>query len=180
MNIRPTQLQRYIRSSRIILQGSDRAEVRSLSFMLIAVILYQLCQPAAYILLVPESVTHRVANLVSGIGIAGAFLLSAGMLLPHLIALAFFPKSLGCRWPRKMAACAGFIGAFMWGALGYISAPLDYEWVTIVFVVNSLFDLWIAVLLGISLNAQQARAHAADLHRRLNAQGFGGSTDDGA
>jgi hypothetical protein len=162
-------LLRWIHDSRVAAMGTDRAEVRSLSFVVMTVFLAQLVEAGFYIGFIDESLTYKVATL-SALGgrlpLAIAFFGAASMLVPHLVALAFFPDKLGCQWPRALAARAGIVGAASWGLMAYLSSPLDYEWLTTVYGTRAMVDLWLAVLFGLSLNAQQARERIAVLTRR--------------
>lgn len=161
-------LLRWINDSRIASMGTDRAEVRSLSFVVMAVFFAQLVEPGVYIAFIDDSLTYKVAtlNTLGGrLPMAILFFCAAAMLIPHLIALAFFPDRLGCQWPRALAARAGILGAASWALLSYLSSPLDYEWLTTVYGTRAFVDLWLAVLFGLSLNAQQAREKAAAILR---------------
>lgn len=167
--IHARDLLRWIDDSRIAAMGTDRAEVRSLSFVVMAVLFEQFIEAGAYIAFIDDSLTYRVATLNALGGrlvMALLFFGAAAMLVPHLIALAFFPDRLGCQWPRALAARAGIIGAASWGLLAYLSSPLDFEWLTTVYGTRAIVDLWLAVLFGLSLNAQQARERAAAILRQ--------------
>jgi hypothetical protein len=158
---------RWIRESRLAALGSDRAEVRALSFVLVCYFIEQLVEVGTYVAFIEESLTHRVASLSAfgTVPLAVAFFGAAAMLVPHWVALAWVPDTLGCRWPRVLAARAGIIGAASWGLLAYLSSPLDYDWLTTVYGTRAFVDLWMAVLFGLSLNAQQAREKSAALVR---------------
>ncbi|MGJ7544641.1 hypothetical protein [Variovorax sp. LT1R16] len=179
MTVHPSDLLRYLGTSQVIRLGSDRAEVRSLSFIVMSFLLYQLVEPGVYIVFVRDSITHKVAGLTYAPLLAAGYFISAALVLPHLLALAFAPGLLACRAPRKLAAVGAFMGAILWGTLALLSAPLDFDWVTPVYIARAMFDLWIAVLMGISLNAQQARLKAEDLARDGTAAEAQGGADVG-
>jgi hypothetical protein len=165
--IHASDLLRWINNSRIAAMGTDRAEVRSLSFVVESLFFYHLIEPGFYILFVPESLTWKVAGL-SQFGrwpVALVFIGAALMLVPHLVTLAFFPDRLGCQWPRALAARAGLFGATVWIMLAYLSVDLDYEWLTTFFGARVGMDLWVSTVFGLSLNAQQAREKAAAIIR---------------
>jgi hypothetical protein len=90
---------------------------------------------------------------------------AALMLLPHMFSLAFLPGKLSCQWPRKLAATACIVTAGSWAMLGYLSEPIDADMLTTFFMVKAFLSLWLGIVLGLSLNAQQARERAAALLR---------------
>ncbi|UNA00790.1 hypothetical protein ZHS_34 [Edwardsiella phage vB_EpM_ZHS] len=166
-SVHPSQLLEFLGASRAAEFGSDRVEVRSLSFIVFALFFYQLAEPGFYITFVRESLFYRVASLNNLNHVLGtAFFVAACMILPHLVNLVFFPKQLARKLPRKIAAFAAMGGAVIWGFLGYKAWPLDYEWLSVVCLLRASIDLWLGVLLGLSVNAQQAR----DAHEAAQAQ----------
>jgi len=169
MTIHPSQLLKFLGKSRAAELGSDKNEVRSLSFVVFALFFYQLMEPGIDIAFIHESLTRRVtiqSHMSAAMGVA--FFATALMLLPHLANLTFFPKRLSQRLPRKLAAIAAMIGAVLWAVLGFLAWPLHYDWLSGVYLVRSAVDLYLGVLLGISLNAQQAR-EAYELAQRRQA-----------
>lgn len=158
MTIHPSDLLRILGAAPAARLGDSRVEVRSLSFVVFALFFYQLAEPGFYISSVSESLFYRVAGLNHmRAPIAFAFFLAAALILPHLASLAFFPDQLHRKLPRKLAAYAAIGGSFVWGFLGYKAWPLDYDWLSGICLLRAFIDLWLGVVLGISVNAQQAR-----------------------
>jgi len=158
MTIHPSRLVELLGTSKAARLGDDKVEVRSLSFIVFALFFYQLAEPGFYVAFIPDSLFYRVAAIGHLNALIGAaFFLVAALILPHLVALIFFPQKLAKKLPRKLAACAAIGGAFIWGFLGYRAWPLDYDWLSALCLCRAFFDLWLGVQLGISVNAQQAR-----------------------
>jgi hypothetical protein len=165
--ITPSDLLRWINQSRLAALGNDRSEVRALAFMVEVVFFALVSEPGLFIGFIDESLQWKVASM-SAFGrwpMAIAFIAAALMVLPHMFTLAFLPEKLSCQWPRKVAAFGCIVAAASWGMLAYISNPLDYEWLTGLFLSKCLVSLWLGVIVGLSLNAQQAREKAASLIR---------------
>lgn len=176
MTIHPSQLLDFLGSSKAARFGTDRVEVRSLSFIVYALFFYQLVEPGFYISSVSDSLFYKVAQLSHmRAGISAAFFVLAALIVPHLVNLVFFPDRLDRKLPRKLAGYAAIGGAFVWGFLGYRAWPLDYDWLSGICMLRASIDLWMGVLLGISVNAQQAREakEAAEARRDRNNEGEG-------
>lgn len=150
-------LRELILQSPIIRAGVDRVEVRNLSIFGMTVAFYLSAESAYYIGFVAESALHKVATLSGYPIMTVGFFLTAALMLPHLLALIFTPNKLACRLPRELASAGAFLGAVMWGALALLSQPLDFDYVTPVYIARAVFGLWVAWNLAISLNAQLAR-----------------------
>jgi hypothetical protein len=165
--IHAADLLRWINDSRLAGMGNDRAEVRALAFMLMVVFFAMVAEPGLFIGFFSQSLMWKVASLCT-FGrwpVAGLFTVAALMLLPHMFTLAFLPGKLSCQWPRKMAATACIFTAGSWAMLGYLSEPIDADMLTTFFMVKAFLSLWLGIVLGLSLNAQQARERAAALMR---------------
>lgn len=177
MTLHPSELLEVLGASPAAKLGDERVEVRSLSFVVFCLFFYQLAEPGFYISSVSDSLFYKVANLHHmRAPISAAFFLSALMILPHLVNLAFFPGKLARKFPRRLAAYASILGAFVWGFLGYKAWPLDYEWLSFICMLRASIDLWLGVILGISVNAQQAREAkaTAESKQRINELAGGG------
>lgn len=166
--IHASDLLRWLNNSRVAAMGSDRAEVRSLSFALMGVLFYQLAEAAYFIAFISDALIYRVAELSTfpRWAVVSAFAGAASMLIPHLVALSFFPKTLSCRWPRTLASWAGMVGAVSWAILAYLSVDLDFDGVWTAYAVRASVDLWVSVIIGLSLNSQQARETQAALRQQ--------------
>lgn len=155
--INRTELRRYIMESPLIRAGADRVEVRSLSIFAMSVAFYLAAESAIYIGFVEQSAMHKVAMLSGYPIVSLGFGFTAAMMLPHLLALIFAPNKLAMRLPRELAGYGAFIGAVLWASMALLSQPLDFTYVTPLYIARAIFGLWVAWNLALSLNAQLAR-----------------------
>jgi hypothetical protein len=110
-----------------------------------------------------ESVTGRVASLSSYPKVMSAlWMVLAAAMLPYYIMqiLQIFVK---WREPITRLCCrATTVSGVIWVYLGYLSYPLDYMYVTTIFVVNGLTCISMAATLANSLNNAKIEQEAAE------------------
>lgn len=58
------------------------------------------------------------------------------------------------------------VGAVSWAILAYLSVDLDFDGVWTAYAVRAGVDLWVSVIIGLSLNSQQARETQAALRQQ--------------
>lgn len=155
--INRTDLHRFIMESPLIRAGGDRVEVRSLSIFAMSVAFYMAAESAVYIGFIEQSAMHKVAMLSGYPIVSLGFFVTAALMLPHLLALVFTPSRLSCRLPRELAGAGAFLGAVLWASMALLSQPLDFTYVTPLYIARAIFGLWVAWNLALSLNAQLAR-----------------------
>lgn len=155
VNTKVTQVQAH----RVAQLGSDKMSVRLMTAAFVAIIFGQLAEPATYILFIEDSLTYRVARIIpwGGNTLVGVmFYVCALACLPHLFALIFKPERLRRKGPRKLMTTAGCCGALLWFMMAMTASPLDYDYLSWVFVFRGSVDLLAGVLFAVSLNAQRA------------------------
>ena len=120
-------LRHYLLRARSIPLDQDKSEVRIYAALLTAVAGYFLvAEPIFVLLTVPQSPLFRVAALAPSVWcVIAAFLICLISMVPHLLALLFWPSSLSTRWPRAFAARAAFGAAVTWLYLGNLAMPMD-------------------------------------------------------
>lgn len=174
----PSQILKYITSSKVAELGSDRVEVRLMSITIALMFLYQLGEPGTYALFIEDSMVHKVAStLYSPLGIGIMFYVTAAMLMPLIVMLLFMPSKLQCKLPRQLAALAGIVGAVLWGLMATRSMEIDVKWLTTVFALRAFVDLGLGLLFGLSLNAQHAK-EAVEKLQKMGLQHADASTHD--
>ncbi|SIQ99536.1 hypothetical protein [Pseudacidovorax sp. RU35E] len=144
-------------------EQQDRLEVRLLTAFVTLSFINDLAGPITYIFRLAPSMLHKVAALEHGLpgahAIGFAFIVSLLLIVPHAVALAFFPGSLAIRWPRKLATLAAVISAFTWGYLGVLSLPLQTSGALFwLYERQGIESVGLAFIYAISLNAQLLRA----------------------
>lgn len=140
-------------------EQQDRLEVRLLTLYITYVFINGLVGPITYIYDLEPSLLHKVASLSHGSWLVGAmFVAAVALALPHTVALICFPKTLGIRWPRKLATAAAALAALTWAYLAILAIPLDSGPLFWLYVRQVGEALGLAFIYAISLNAQLLRA----------------------
>lgn len=137
----------------------DHLEVRLLSIFATWAFLNGIVGPITYLYQLAPSILYRVAALSQVPQLVLASFIVAGLLmLPHAVALVFFPKTLYVRWPRKCATASAALVAVNWAYLAVLAQPIDSElslfWL---YGRNMVESLGMAFLFAMSLNAQLVR-----------------------
>lgn len=132
--------------------------VRILSFLLSCSMLFDLLDPALFILTVPTSIVHKIANLVQAPEVLGAtFIILAVFLLPFLLMQIFCPNCPARRDVTRLA-CFGLLAAgVLWMFLAWMTRNMDIGPVTGVYLRTGLGAFGFSFCLALSLNSEQAR-----------------------
>lgn len=136
----------------------DRLEVRLLTIYVTLSFANDLIGPITYIYQIAPSMLFKVASLARATGFVGSlFVVALLLMLPHAVALVFFPRSLACRWPRKAACLAAAITSLTWFYLAVLAVPLDSGPLSFLYGRQAMESLFLSLLFAVSLNAQQLR-----------------------
>lgn len=133
-------------------------QLRMVQILLSLSMMFDLFDPATFILTVPTSITARVAVLAYSADMVAYSFIALGLLMaPYALMLAFFPDCQARRDITKLA-CFALLGASLqWLFLAYLSRNLDIEAITGVWIRTSAGALGYALVLALSLNAEHAR-----------------------
>ena len=153
------QIRRHVAAANVPTPAQqDRLEVRLLTIYVTLAFANDLVGPITYIYQVAPSMLFKVAALAHATWVIGALFLAALlMVLPHAFALVFLPRSLSCRWPRKLACLAAAVTALTWFYLAVLARPLDAGPLPFLYGRQSVESLFLSLLFAVSLNAQQLR-----------------------
>lgn len=157
----PDELRAYV----TLPDDQHKAEVRLYAALISIGFALSLLEPIFYVEFVPQSMVSKVAGLAPWRHcIVAAFGLCLAALTPHLVSLLFRPKSLGKRWPRRLAGYAALGSGVTWLYLATLAIPMDAGGVEFAYAIRTLGSAVIGVTYGFSLNAQQGRELRKKLH----------------
>jgi len=140
-------------------EQQDRLEVRLLSLYITLSFINDLIGPITYIFNLSPSLLYKVANLSHASWLVGSmFVAGLCFALPHAVALTFFPRTLGTRWPRKAATLAAAIVMLTWAYLAVLTLPVDAGPAFWLYLRQAVESAGLAFLFAISLNAQLLRS----------------------
>lgn len=134
----------------------SRIGVRLMSALLALDLAKNFISPALWIYGESTSVIGTVARLATWPqALAVLFAASAVMVGPYILMQLFCPNCTNrMRWTR--CACRGLrLGGVLWFFMAYLSRDLDYEVATSVFVLNCVFSVAMAAILGYGINLEQ-------------------------
>jgi hypothetical protein len=158
----PEKLAAWIRRSPSLPVDQERVEVRIYASLMTAILLLLIIEPQLYLWDVEESLIYKVAALApSPYLVAGLFTVGFLLILPHLIALLFLPRTLVVYWPRICATVGAFLVSVVWLYLSNLAVPLDLGALPLSYAVRSLVSTIMAGAYAFSVNAQQGREHRA-------------------
>lgn len=143
----------------------SQMQLRLITVLLSLSMMFDLLDPATFILTVPTSITARVAMLAySAELVAYSFIALGALLAPYAAMHAFFPNHPARRGITQLA-CFALLGASLqWMFLAYLSRNLDIEAVTGVWLRTAMGALGYSMVLAVGLNAEHAR-HYFDCHK---------------
>lgn len=141
-------------------RAQDKLEVRLLTAFVTWYYLIELYGLATYTLQLSPSMLHKVAGLSSNPEAIGyAFVIAFVLLVPHAVCLAFFPRYLYVRWPRKLATFAAASTMSLWAYLAVLALPLDVSVPVVrLYILNAMQAGALAFLFAFSLNSQLLRS----------------------
>lgn len=157
----------YIERATSLPNDQQKTEVRLYASLITIGFALSLMEPIFYLETVPQSTIYRVASLApSAACVMAAFGFCLALLTPHLVALLFRPKSLSCKWPRRLAGYSAFGAAVTWLYLANLAIPMDVGGLEIAYAIRTAGCAVVGVTYGFSVNAQLGR----DLRKRFDAE----------
>lgn len=140
----------------------SRIGVRMLSVLLALDLAKNFVSPALWIMGETSSVVSNVSRLATWPdALAGVFIVAAVLVAPYIVMQLICPmcerKTQYTQW-----ACRGMlIGGVLWFYMAYLSRNLDYDVATSLFVINGVFSMAMAAILGYGINLEQLDAEDA-------------------
>lgn len=126
---------------------------RCMSVMAAFEILMDFIGPAIWVLSTPTSIVAKVAGLsLSGRGLGVAWLLAALLVLPFVVMQCFFPHYKHRRHVIKLCNHGNILGGLIWFFMAFLARNLEYDYITLNFILNGFGAFALATLLANGLN----------------------------
>lgn len=135
-----------------------RLHLRAAHVLLAATMMFDMFDPATYILTAPISMMYRIASLSGSPEMVAWSFVALGLLMaPYLFMQIFCSDCRGRREITKLA-CFALLGAgLQWVFLAWLSRNLDYEAVTGVLFRTGIGAVAYSLTLAYALNAEAAQ-----------------------
>ena len=135
--------------------NTDRlqAMTRCMSVMAAFEILMDFISPAMWVLSTPSSIIAKVAGLsLSGRALGVVWLIAALLVVPFVLMQCFSPHYRHRRHVIKLCNYGNISGGLIWFFMAFLARDLDYDFITLNFLLNGFGAFALAALLANSLN----------------------------
>jgi len=136
----------------------NQVQLRMLQILLSLSMMFDMFDPATFILTEPSSIIHRVSALAYSPELLAYIFVMLGVLLaPYALMQIFCPCHARRRGITQLACLALAVASLQWMYMAYLSRDLDIESITGVWIRTGLGALGYSLVLALTLNAERAR-----------------------